>query len=500
MWCALLHATVMTNQTTARTHCPISGKLPAILIVTIFCCLCVFSLYMSEISQLRKSNIVSQPILTSPIAHFPLLSRSDNHAIFANPTVLLHKQTEFPGSLGEYMRVVTPFIMHRSIIKERKQILAAMPAAHNLSCFDFSSVPIEISVCRKYLGMQTNHFRHSPLSYHDSLFASALKTIPKRPRCLQSDAVIVDLNFRDINVCHTMMRFLLAWHIMLVSRSVPLLPLQGPINQLIVIARDRFVYDRYKPSLLDASPAPNFHVGLLQKLFEQNGVRVLVVRSFDKLIPSSGNTVCLRSATIMGSYANRFAFPDSLLRTDKLNTTYPLPHPLSTDALLLRKHIFTPHRPPKMRRKLLYVTRKIGGRRSFTKDGEKTFQNLLRNIADHYGVHFVIFRGSPSMSFENQIQFFTDASVIVGMHGAGLSLSTMAPRGATLIEIEPEDHGMILFKNVLSSGLGYHHVKLSKGTRVKGSYSSLLIKKDQKILEGVVKLALNESLQLVGSG
>lgn len=118
-----------------------------------------------------------------------------------------------------------------------------------------------------------------------------------------------------------------------------------------------------------------------------------------------------------------------------------------------------------MRNKVLYVHRK-GPRRKWTDAAEAKFRSLLRELTTEEKVLLFIFESEsePWPTFRQQVSYYADASVIIGFHGAGLALTAFAPRGAALIEIEPENHLLGLFGNLQSSDIKYDMIKLSKGT------------------------------------
>ena len=57
---------------------------------------------------------------------------------------------------------------------------------------------------------------------------------------------------------------------------------------------------------------------------------------------------------------------------------------------------------------------------------------------------------------------FEDATVIIGIHGAGLALSMFAPNDSDLIEIEPAYHYLSLFKIVTADRMSHNMIRLLK--------------------------------------
>jgi hypothetical protein len=66
------------------------------------------------------------------------------------------------------------------------------------------------------------------------------------------------------------------------------------------------------------------------------------------------------------------------------------------------------------------------------------------------------------LQFEDQVSNVGNASVVVGLHGAGLALSVFAPASeSTLVEIVPQYHaGKLCYENIRSFGIDYLQVKL----------------------------------------
>jgi capsular polysaccharide biosynthesis protein len=69
--------------------------------------------------------------------------------------------------------------------------------------------------------------------------------------------------------------------------------------------------------------------------------------------------------------------------------------------------------------------------------------------------------------YEGQVDCTKDASLVIGIHGAGLTLAVFAPTNASsLLEIVPKGFALDLFGAVTSYGLDYSKVLLSEhGTK-----------------------------------
>lgn len=243
-----------------------------------------------------------------------------------------------------------------------------------------------------------------------------------------------------------------------------------------------------------------FHAGAARALLARAGVDVVILRAGAgaQRRQRGGGTArgvrCYAAGAVLQSHANRFAFPDALLGAG-YDGADPRPAPLASDALALRDSVFAARAPP-MRRRLVYVARKVGNRRSFTKRGERVIRAMLREVAGATGFELRVFEGmGMDTPFFRQARLFSDASVIVGFHGAGLALCALASRGAVLVEIEPEDHDEILFGNLMSSGLEHVMYKLSKGSKEVHGLASELEDGDLGRLRSILLERLREQVR-----
>ncbi len=402
----------------------------------------------------------------------------------APPPVRVYVQPLRNGwrSLGEVIRVHQP--------------LALAPARRhpgknkgNIWCADFSGAhPVSTASCATLLAKQS--WENTGASYDDV----RARTNPAPPqRCAPGTTVVVALSWRDYNVCHIMMRLLLAHTVTQRARHTPHWLRVPAVRRVVVLAGS----DQNLRHL--TSPA-RFHAGFVHALFTNHGVQVVIVRTLDEV---AKNYPCYATAVFVGSHSNRFAFPDTVLGANAgydrarpgANMT-SRPHPISSDALALRAHVFGP-RAKKMRFKLLYVYRGGGARRRWSKTGERNMDKLLRRVTRETGAEFVTFKPSRGETFHTQVAHFEDACVIVGLHGAGLALSVFAPRSAALVEIEPVYHFLPLFRSVRSSGIAYDMIQLSNGTMNEFMYSSDLIPKDERRIATLLRTRLRERKRML---
>lgn len=255
-----------------------------------------------------------------------------------------------------------------------------------------------------------------------------------------------------------------------------------PVRTVVLVAGNKRSQDQFS--------GRTFHASAARALLAHAAVDVVVMRAGEKLPRHADHgAACYAAGAMLMSHANRFAFPDALLGMG-YDGRGPQEAPLASDGLALRGSVFP--EVPAMRMKVLYVARKVGEIRGFNRKSEEAMRGMLREVTKEAGFELSVFEGMGSKNlFLEQIGYFSDASLIVGFHGAGLALATLAPRGAVLVEIKPEDHQMWLFGNLASSGLDYAMFKLSKGTREKVGYASVLLEGD---LTRLRRLLLNHLL------
>jgi len=386
-----------------------------------------------QLERPEQLQLLEQPELHEPperpqqqpheSAPTPIPSVSDVY-----PThVLVQPSSDGWRSTGEVIRVHRPF----SLAPE-KAGRGANYKQPGLSCTDFAGNatittgrrPMGTQACRELLAKQV--WEKTYAGYRDVMRYSSART----KKCKNSTVLIVPLSWRDSNVCHLLMKFLLAFNAYKRIERTPAWLGGLPVVSNIIIPAAK---PRDHPLVKERK---NFHGGLLHALFSAHGIGLEVVKDIPTL---AKRRTCFSAAVFIGSHANRFAFPDVLLGPNLgyespalLSTDMdmePLPSrqfPLSSDAYALRKHIFAVHprgilEPPRAVNKLLYVTRRGAGRRRWNTAGEDSMLGMLRDVALANGVKLAIFKGRSGMSFWDQVAYFQDAAVIVGFHGAGLS-------------------------------------------------------------------------------
>lgn len=383
-------------------------------------------------------------------------------------------------SRSEVLRVHRPFVIGTLQQRPSNESLRRW-----LHCTDFSkSITIPTRSCLEFLTPKGDE--HVDSSY-GMVAARAPHRRFNRTSCSTGSALIVPLHLRDKNVSNLLMKFLLAFSVYKRAVFSPGWLEIPPVESVIVLA---------SPPLqaLFLNNGSSFHSGLLEALFTQHGVNVVIRRGLGKL---EARYRCFGAGVFVGRFANRFAYPDAELgETSSYYGLSALPFPLSSDALVLRAHIFKERPVPKKRFKVVYVARKAGKRCTWTKSSELEMRSMLREVSWKNGAQLVVFEGGSEMGFEQQIRFFTDAAIVVGFHGDGLALSVFAPRGAKVIEIEPEYLTSDMFGLVQSSGLSYELIRLAKGSSNGSVLTSRLIPHDKQVIESLLERSLQEVVKL----
>jgi glycosyltransferase involved in cell wall biosynthesis len=110
----------------------------------------------------------------------------------------------------------------------------------------------------------------------------------------------------------------------------------------------------------------------------------------------------------------------------------------------------TPLMSPQPAGRRLYVSRAVAPKRRVTNETDVTAM-----VAE---LGFDVLR-AEELSFADQVRVFSEASVIVGLHGAGLTNALFAPAGATLIEIVNPAYPQATYYQLADAvGLGYRVV------------------------------------------
>lgn len=287
-----------------------------------------------------------------------------------------------------------------------------------------------------------------------------------KPDCNRGSVVLTEVSRRDANVCHLLMRILLVHNVIIRRKHIHM----PPVTAAVLVVPHR----RIRKILRNSD---SFHSGLLNVLFINHGIQVIITSSLDTI-----HDTCYDSVAVVGSFCNRFAYADAAFDSeiDPRNR-------YSTDLHALRAHVLPI--PPRMQYKLLYV-RRLKGKRTWNVESEQAMGEMLEIVAEITGAKLQVFEGRGN--FHEQITPFTDAAVVVGMHGAGLALCAFCPPGAAIVEIAPAYHKLGLFSRLVSGGIAHEFFRLSKGTTVKMNISSTLIESDESRLMQILIARLRE--------
>ena len=134
------------------------------------------------------------------------------------------------------------------------------------------------------------------------------------------------------------------------------------------------------------------------------------------------------------------------------------PHPILVGTLskMLRAANGMPCKPEAHHAaKRLWVSRKNSGKRRISNE------EVLLPLLNEHGFESVY---SEDLSFVDQMELFSQASVIVGMHGAGLTNMLVAKPGATILEIRRRDDDSNNCYFALASAIGHEYWYLQADT------------------------------------
>jgi capsular polysaccharide biosynthesis protein len=125
--------------------------------------------------------------------------------------------------------------------------------------------------------------------------------------------------------------------------------------------------------------------------------------------------------------ARRASFDDAVVEVERLfypEMLSPTGH-TSPHAIAWLRDVFAGHLSLALPHRRLYVTRRDARRRILNEDAVIT-------LVGQYGFEVVC---PGDLSVVEQVTHFSEASVIVGPHGAGFTNMIFAPEGATLVEL-----------------------------------------------------------------
>eukprot|EP00171_Calliarthron_tuberculosum_P010403 IDg10403t1 len=428
------------------------------LLLTAVALILFFLFFASSVYGLPWSLIAEGP----PMTFSPRFQLSPSRFSAPSSTLLVSRlDRNGVRSLGESIRIHRPFIFNSAAVATGPSTVLNN---HTLVCMTYDKrLQVPAPKCRKYLNAQV--WDGTGLDY-GKVLANSKHATRDDLRCTNTTTVVINIMWRDMNVCHYLMKMLLAFAVMQRAQHDPDWLSVPPVSTVVLVSNRRDIFQAIRPGKEET-----FHIGLQRVLFTSKGVDVIATRSLTALKYRS--SLCFQAGVIVGSFANRFAFPDIQLgATAGYNDTASLRAPFGSDALALQG-------PP-----LVFHAFS----RAFSSRGEAVMRAMLRDVAKEEGVDLYVFEHRrPAALFWEQVGAFADASVIVGFHGAGLSLGVFAPRGAALVEIEPDYHQLDLFGRLETGGMDYERLILSKGTSEKWGYTSNLVESDCKRLKRAIR-------------
>lgn len=183
---------------------------------------------------------------------------------------------------------------------------------------------------------------------------------------------------------------------------------------------------------------------------------------------------CFEKVVISGSFRNNLYLTDSDTQLHKCSSEkHQLYVPI--ESMSFRKTIFDQISKPLTRtpiKKVIYLQRDRN-RRAFDVQSESKLLSLLDAKCRSKGYDLQI-HSFKKLSFSNQLDILSDASVFMSLHGAGLTNSIFMPPFSVLFEIFPYGWYKRLYKNGMESGIKYYDWNISSGAEYIGigMYSS----------------------------
>lgn len=390
---------------------------------------------------------------------------------------------------------------------EDSQQVVFIPSSPKWTCSDHANnFSIPHKKCVRFV-TKADHGKFSLGDMRSSEFA------PRSARWVDSPVYLFWLHARDSNVCHALMRFLFLWnHLRDREGYTPIYEANQDVESpsIVIVANSTALFRLYSPL---SQQFPNdsvenilpFHAGLLYYLFQRCGINVIVVPSVSDLLKHDDeNGLCIRRAIVAGSHSNRFAFPDVERPPVTQNSDTPLlSYPLSTNALAISDFVFG-NQPLASRRqsyvkalRLVYVAREVGKRRSFDERSENRLRSMLHHICERHSCTVDIFEASFSTPFYRQALTFRKADIVVGAHGAGLSLAVFSPVHCAIVEIAMANYWVPLFENLVSGGRTYRLVRLQNNSHINGTNLNVVSKTDLMKIRRSVEGSIENIYQTV---
>ena len=405
--------------------------------------------------------------------------------IFANGSTTIFKQPTFHASPDEVIFVHSPFCLAPPSTSLFSTTVAQTSTQRSVTCTDFShNITFSQSECSSFLysSSMSIYGPFAPATIYNST------TYPTGSVTLPFSAIIMNMHARDNNICNLLMRLTFARNIIRRSNQKVYGHALQQVKHLILVVPDRTLHNRLRyldDGISGDGDGDGFHAGAIRSLFVSAGVHVIVARSLDELIFNHHPGICYRSAAVVGSHENRFSFPD--VSMPRVVREGGLEAPLSSDGFEIRKDFFLPRAPPKRRYKMVYITKAIGEGTSFDNESEHRFRLILQQVSREHSIRLLVFDADETENFWTQVRYVCDASVIVGLHGAGLALGLFAPNeGTSLVEIQAEDQKSLLFESLKSHGIHHTIVNLESGSNIRGTGMNVLSDADSRRIRDIL--------------
>lgn len=196
-------------------------------------------------------------------------------------------------------------------------------------------------------------------------------------------------------------------------------------------------------------PRGNYYHWLIETL-----PRILLVHRHDPAVTVVGDHLPPFAVDALDMLGIRFRATQAHVRAQELLVVdapeSDWPHPEDIDALTLLGRDAMDRTGRRGRDRLIYVSRR-GSSRSLAMEG------LLEEYLASRG--FTIFRADRCATWIDQIEAFSGAELVVGVHGAGLSNAVFLPKESQVIELQPVAYMASMFQN-LCAVRGLHHVSV----------------------------------------
>lgn len=383
----------------------------------------------------------------------------------------------FSGVTDDTLCVHTPLcVRHTGIVY----------IAENLKCAPYSNVHGILGTLstRRCVEIETENEQRADIADPEHKGNDWLETLQRDDKIqwYEGETVFLSLSEKSRSVAHYSQRIFFLHHVLLHPQRYGM----GRISNVVIVAHDEVARKiKFRKSwhfgLLAAivhPNKPNFKYQDMKSLISEGvaapGVlRVFVPSGFENL--AKGRQVpCFRRASVTSALHSQY-----LLTQDK----YPgvAPHGIEStkgddavraaahkrgkyfDGAMFRKQVFASLDldDPPPRKHLVYLHRAKG--RVLSTAGQMRLEASLKEVASELGYKYE-YIDLAGMSFSEQVDATSKASIAVGVHGMQLMASLFMPADGALVEIFPYKFWHDLYTNGCGSGLSYQSMSLSEGT------------------------------------